>query len=103
MSITTKNDETLRRGGVAWTWAGVRKAVMADGEGRREVAIIILLAIIIMHVIIIVVVIILVIIILIIKCHQYHLHYRYHHHRLTIGARDSFHPEVDNIQPGQSK
>ena len=28
----------IRRGGVAWTWAGVRRAVMGDGEGRREVA-----------------------------------------------------------------
>ena len=27
----------IRRGGVAWTWAGVRRAVMGDGEGRREV------------------------------------------------------------------
>ena len=42
-------DDDDRRGGVAWTWAGVRQAVMADGEGRREVDIIIALVITISH------------------------------------------------------
>ena len=37
----------IRRGGVAWTWAGVRRAVMGDGEGRREVSGIIVIIVII--------------------------------------------------------
>ena len=51
LSPISKNNETDnandndRRGGVAWTWAGVRKAVMADGDGRREVDIIAIIVI----------------------------------------------------------
>ena len=47
-----------RRGGVAWTWAGVRKAVMADGEGRREVVIIIIIIIIVIIIVIVIIIII---------------------------------------------
>ena len=40
---TDNADNNDRRGGVDWTWAGVRKAVMADGDGRREVDIVIVI------------------------------------------------------------
>lgn len=73
-------DDDDRRGGVAWTWAGVRQAVMADGEGRREVDIIIVVVITISH-----------------------NHPHDHCHRFNIGAGNSLDPEIDDLQSGQSE